>query len=54
MSPGLLPSVNMGTPAGLEPLVRGIFGPDPEVWLQCTMQFRKMLSMEKNPPIEAG
>ncbi len=38
----------------LDTLVRGIFGDDPEMWLQCTTQFRKMLSSEKNPPIEAG
>jgi len=36
----------------LPEMVAGVFSADPALQLQCTTQFRKLLSIEKSPPIE--
>lgn len=33
-------------------MVAGIMGQDPQVQVECTTQFRRLLSIEKNPPIQ--
>ena len=33
-------------------MVAGVNGPDPFVQTECTTQFRRLLSIEKNPPIQ--
>jgi importin subunit alpha-1 len=33
-------------------MVQGVMGNDPTVQTECTTQFRRMLSIEKNPPIQ--
>lgn len=33
-------------------LVNGVFSNDPNLQLECTTQFRKLLSIERNPPIQ--
>jgi len=51
-------------PAGMDPViakrlaemprfVAGVLGADPSLHLECTTQFRKLLSIERNPPIQA-
>ncbi|GIX60599.1 importin alpha, putative [Babesia caballi] len=40
------------TPAALAPYVAGIRSPDFETQLMCTKHFRKLLSLEVDPPIE--
>ncbi|KAG7352750.1 heat repeat-containing protein [Nitzschia inconspicua] len=52
------PSGNVGramAPSKLEQLpamVQGVMGNDPAVQTECTTQFRRLLSIEKNPPIQ--
>ncbi|GHP07012.1 inositol monophosphatase 1 [Pycnococcus provasolii] len=56
-------SVRAGDPAGaaggtaklesLPEMVQGVCSEDPKVQLESTMQFRKLLSIERSPPIEA-
>mmetsp|Transcript_912 Transcript_912/g.1384 ORF Transcript_912/g.1384 Transcript_912/m.1384 type:complete len:509 (-) Transcript_912:558-2084(-) len=36
----------------LPQMVQGVMGDDPELQANCTMQFRRLLSIEKNPPIQ--
>ena len=36
----------------LPAMVAGVMGPDPAVQTECTTQFRRLLSIEKNPPIQ--
>mmetsp|Transcript_2250 Transcript_2250/g.3524 ORF Transcript_2250/g.3524 Transcript_2250/m.3524 type:complete len:557 (+) Transcript_2250:106-1776(+) len=33
-------------------MVNGVMGNDPQVQVECTTQFRRLLSIEKNPPIQ--
>ncbi|KAI2493455.1 importin alpha [Fragilaria crotonensis] len=33
-------------------MVAGVMGQDPQVQVECTTQFRRLLSIEKNPPIQ--
>lgn len=33
-------------------MVTGVMGNDPQVQVECTTQFRRLLSIEKNPPIQ--
>lgn len=33
-------------------MVAGVMGNDPQVQVECTTQFRRLLSIEKNPPIQ--
>jgi importin subunit alpha-6/7 len=37
----------------LPAMVAGVMGNDPAVQVECTTQFRRLLSIEKNPPIQA-
>lgn len=37
----------------LPAMVAGVMGNDPAVQVDCTTQFRRLLSIEKNPPIQA-
>jgi hypothetical protein len=49
------PSSGMGGPNKLENLpqmVQGVMGSDPALQTECTTQFRRLLSIEKNPPIQ--
>jgi importin subunit alpha-6/7 len=36
----------------LPAMVAGVLGNDPQVQVECTTQFRRLLSIEKNPPIQ--
>jgi HEAT repeat protein len=36
----------------LPAMVQGVMGNDPQVQVECTTQFRRLLSIEKNPPIQ--
>jgi len=36
----------------LPAMVQGVLGNDPHVQVECTTQFRRLLSIEKNPPIQ--
>jgi importin subunit alpha-1 len=36
----------------LPAMVQGVMGNDPAVQTECTTQFRRLLSIEKNPPIQ--
>jgi len=36
----------------LPQMVQGVMGNDPAVQTECTTQFRRLLSIEKNPPIQ--
>mmetsp|Transcript_19693 Transcript_19693/g.29220 ORF Transcript_19693/g.29220 Transcript_19693/m.29220 type:complete len:556 (-) Transcript_19693:2659-4326(-) len=36
----------------LPAMVQGVLGSDPQVQVECTTQFRRLLSIEKNPPIQ--
>jgi len=36
----------------LPQMVQGVMGEDPAVQTECTTQFRRLLSIEKNPPIQ--
>lgn len=36
----------------LPTMVEGVMGNDPAVQTECTTQFRRLLSIEKNPPIQ--
>jgi len=36
----------------LPAMVQGVMGTDPAVQTECTTQFRRLLSIEKNPPIQ--
>lgn len=36
----------------LPQMVEGVMGDDPAVQTECTTQFRRLLSIEKNPPIQ--
>ena len=50
---GTLSSVVNGTKLeNLPQMVQGVMGNDPTVQTSCTTQFRRLLSIEKNPPIQ--
>ena len=36
----------------LPEMIQGVMGNDPAVQTECTTQFRRLLSIEKNPPIQ--
>jgi len=36
----------------LPKMIAGVMSEDPQLQLECTTQFRKLLSIERNPPIE--
>ena len=36
----------------LPQMVSGVMGNDPAIQTECTTQFRRLLSIEKNPPIQ--
>lgn len=49
------PSSGMGGQNKLENLpqmIQGVMGSDPALQTECTTQFRRLLSIEKNPPIQ--
>lgn len=52
------PSASKASPATqskleqLPAMVQGVMGNDPAVQTECTTQFRRLLSIEKNPPIQ--
>lgn len=43
---------NMGRLEQLPQMVAGVMGNDPRIQTECTTQFRRLLSIEKNPPIQ--
>lgn len=47
-----LPATSMKQLEQLPAMVQGIMGHDPTVQTECTTQFRRLLSIEKNPPIQ--
>lgn len=60
---GAAPGAFTATPGGAVPvdaskleqlpvMVQGVLGNDPAVQTECTTQFRRLLSIEKNPPIQ--
>ena len=44
--------VTPATPADIGALRDQVLGQDPEVWVKATTQFRRLLSLERNPPID--
>lgn len=46
------PSTNSNSASVIRDLYEGIMGEDPNRQFDCTMQFRKLLSIERNPPIQ--
>lgn len=45
-------AVNASKLEQLPAMVQGVMGNDPAVQTECTTQFRRLLSIEKNPPIQ--
>lgn len=50
--PGGANAVNASKLEQLPQMVAGVMGNDPAVQTECTTQFRRLLSIEKNPPIQ--
>jgi hypothetical protein len=50
MSFGMNPNANKLE--NLPQMVAGVMGNDPATQTECTTQFRRLLSIEKNPPIQ--
>lgn len=50
--PGLAGSANLSKLEQLPQMVAGVMGNDPSVQTEYTTQFRRLLSLEKNPPIQ--
>ena len=46
------PSTHESKLEHLPMMVKGVMGDDPQVQTECTTQFRRLLSIEKNPPIQ--
>lgn len=46
------PSTQQSKLEHLPMMVEGVMGSDPQVQTECTTQFRRLLSIEKNPPIQ--
>ena len=51
---GTAPALAGGTNKleNLPQMVQGVMGTDPAIQTECTTQFRRLLSIEKNPPIQ--